>query len=102
MILGSFLSSLLDGTGWSQQIAPTHKVIRILERIIHSAYKDVRLIFAAERPSLHSPGGQSPTYSSARRSSGTYFPMQNFAKMRFRMSSAVVAPVMASMGESAA
>ena len=31
-----------------------------------------------------------------------YFPIQNVEKMRFRMSSAVVAPVMASMGRSAA
>ncbi len=30
-----------------------------------------------------------------------YFPIQNVEKMRFRMSSAVVAPVMASMGWSA-
>jgi plasmid stabilization system protein ParE len=31
-----------------------------------------------------------------------YFPMQNVAKIRFRMSSAVVAPVIASKGRSAA
>jgi len=31
-----------------------------------------------------------------------YFPMQKVEKMRFRMSSAVVAPVMASMGRRAA
>ena len=33
---------------------------------------------------------------------GPYFPMQKVAKMRLRMSSAVVAPVMASMGWRAA
>jgi hypothetical protein len=33
--------------------------------------------------------------------SASYFPMQNVEKMRLRMSSAVVAPVMASMGPSA-
>ncbi len=32
----------------------------------------------------------------------SYFPMQNVAKIRFRISSAVVAPVMASSGRSAA
>jgi hypothetical protein len=31
-----------------------------------------------------------------------YFPMQNVEKMRFKMSSAVVAPVIASMGRRAA
>ncbi len=36
-----------------------------------------------------------------RRWMGCYFPMQNELKIRFRMSSAVVAPVISSSGRSA-
>jgi len=40
-------------------------------------------------------------FSSSNRAAENYFPMQNVLKIRFRMSSAVVAPVIPSSGRSA-
>ena len=48
-----------------------------------------------------SPGWSVPPKQS-RVSGDAYFPMQNELKIKFKMSSAVVAPVMSSSGRSAA
>ena len=83
-------TSCLSEPGPLGSVEPTTNSARRSLTVAALTGLGLRKTFAGGTPINNRPGGLS------------YFPMQNVEKMRFRMSSAVVAPVIASIGRSAA